>query len=220
MTTDFLPDSDAALLQWLTTFLSVANANLTTLGLVASDLTFLTADNANLTNQLTTVDTNKKALKSSVATKNTTHKRIANNVRILVRKIQGNSGVNAPLKDALGINPRNNKPSPLTPVAPANLTASGTDNGDNLLQWKRNGNHPTTVFLVEAQIGNGPFVQVGAPTATKFTHTGQTPGTEITYRIRARRRTLISSPSNTATLYKTGAATAAQTPVLELKKAA
>ena len=69
-------------------------------------------------------------------------------------------------------------------------------------------------------------MQIGAPTATKFTHTGQTPGTEITYRVRARRRNVISSPSNIATLYKTGATTAAaatsaaQTAILELKKAA
>ena len=126
MPNDFLPDSDTALLQWLTTFLAVANTNLTQLGISSSDLTFLTADDANLTTQLTTVDTAKKALKSAVATKNTTHKRIATNARALVRRIQGNSAVPVPLKDALGINPRNNKPSPLTPTVPTNLTATGT----------------------------------------------------------------------------------------------
>jgi hypothetical protein len=42
---------------------------------------------------------------------------------------------------------------------------------------------------------------VDAVTATKYEHLGQTPGVRATYRIKARRRAVLSDPSNEAVIY-------------------
>jgi len=42
---------------------------------------------------------------------------------------------------------------------------------------------------------------VDVTSATKFNHTGQTPGVKAVYRVRARRGTAVSEPSNEAVVY-------------------
>ena len=110
MSNGFLPDSDAALQTWLTTFLNVANANLAILGLTPGDLAALAGEQGTFSSQLVMVDTDKKALKAAVTSKEVTHKLIAANARALAKRIQGNAAITPALKAQLGLNPRNNKP--------------------------------------------------------------------------------------------------------------
>ena len=176
MPNDFLPAKDAELGPWLANFLTVANANLTTLGLVAADITPITSGTAAYNLAYTGVESAKAAMKSAVTGKDTGRKTITTAVRALVRKIQGNPNVTPQLKSALGINPRTTHAVLVSPVAPSNLMVSGSSNGVNSLDWKSNGNHPGTVYLVEAAFGASTnFVGITGVTATRFDHEGQVP---------------------------------------------
>ena len=85
----------------------------------------------------------------------------------------------------MGINPRVGTRTHGEPKTPDGLTAQGYAEGTNALLWNRNGNKPNTIFVIEAQIGDAPgFVQVGSTGATRFRHTGQTPGVRVLYRHR------------------------------------
>ena len=218
MGNDYLPKRDTELSLWLGNFITVAQANITLLAFLPADLMNLSNDNATFTGDVAQLNTAKVQMKSATQNKNTARKKAVADARALARRVQSNPAVTPALKSSLGLNPKTNKPGVVQPVTPTGLTASGASNGVNELQWNRAGNHPSTVFLVEAQTGTNPdFVQIGAPTATKFTHSGVTPGVKVTYRVRARRRSTLSAPSNVATLY--GSSTTAA-PALQLVKAA
>ena len=88
------------------------------------------------------------------------------------------------------------------PAEPTDLTVTPNASGFNELKWKRNGNKPNTVFIVEAQVdGAGDWVQVGAVTETTFVHENQIPGKQIAYRVKARRDKRESVWSGTAVAY-------------------
>ena len=216
MPTDYLPTRDTELSLWLGNFITVAQANITLLAFLPADLMNLSTDNATFTGDVAQLNSAKAQMKSATQNKNTARKKAVADARALARRVQSNPAVTPALKSSLGLNPKTNKPGVVQPVTPIGLVASGASNGVNELQWSRSGNHPSTVFLVEAQIGTAAdFVQIGAPTATKFTHQNVTPGVKVVYRVRARRRNVVSAPSNVATLY--GAPT---TTTLQLLKAA
>ena len=216
MSDDYLPKKDKDLQAWLNNFVTIANANLPALGITVLDMGPITSDQTSFTGAIATLVTAKDTLKSATQGKNQVRKKAVNDIRALVRRIQANPTVQPPLKSSLGLNPRTVKPSRVTPVTPAGLTVAGYSNGDNVLDWSANGNKAGTNYLVEAKFGAATnFVQVSAGTATRFTHSGQTPGAKVTYRIVAKRRNLVSSPSDTASVYD-GAATVG----LTLSKAA
>ena len=176
----------------------------------------LSNDNATFTGDVAQLNTAKVQMKSATQNKNTARKKAIADARALARRVQSNPAVTPALKSNLGLNPKTNKPGAVTPITPVGLMAEGYSNGVNELKWNRNGNHPSTVFLVEALIADAPdFVQIGGVTATKFTHSGVTPGQKITYRVVARRRNVYSDPSDVAVLYPYS-----KTPALQLLKAA
>ena len=202
MPNDYLPKRDTELSLWLGNFITVAQANITLLAFLPADLMNLSNDNATFTGNVSQLNAAKETLKSATQNKNVARKKAVADARALARRVQSNAAVTPGLKSLLGLNPKTNKPGVVQPVTPTDLVADGYSNGVNELKWNRNGNHPSTVFLVEAQIGTATeFTQIGAVTAAKFTHSGVTPGMKVVYRVRARRRNVVSDPSNFATLY-------------------
>ncbi|MCX6154129.1 MAG: hypothetical protein NT007_08215, partial [Candidatus Kapabacteria bacterium] len=149
--TSYLPAKDADLQAWATNFLTVTNANLTTLGLIAGDVTPTSTDKTNLDTAITNNVTKQAEAKAAAELKRTDRKKFETSVRILVRKIQANPSVSSQLKAQLGINVRDSNPSPVNPIPPTDLLANPNPNGTNKLSWNRNGNPQGTIFIIEMQ---------------------------------------------------------------------
>ena len=216
MSNDYLPKGKTQLSAWLANFNNVASAQMTSLGLTAADITALTGTTGNFNYSVAGVKTAKAALKSSTQAETAATKTVSNTVRGIVRRIQSNPAVTPAQKATLGVNPRSAPKNHAPPVTPTGLTVSGAETGVNTLNWNRAGNKQNTVFAVQAQIGaSAAWVEVGAVTATKFAHTGQTPGVKVAYRLVARRAGMASVASAAATVYG-----AAPTVALTLLKAA
>lgn len=216
MPTDFLPRKKGDLFAWTNNFITVATANLTTIGFTAADTTALTTAQTNFTSAINGINAAKATLKAAVQAEKTATKALTNLVRSDVRRIQSVAAVTPMLKGQLGINPRTTVKNHEPPITPIGLQAEGFSNGVNSLKWNRATNKPGTVFQIQAKVGTATdFVGVSATTATKFDHSGQTPGVKVTYRVVASRAGMLSAPSAAAIVYENNATT-----VLTLAKAA
>jgi len=202
MPKDYIPSQDLDYQAWLANFVTVANANLAALGLIAGDMTPVTTAKTPFDTAIPDVVTKKAALETAVQNKDTCRKNSVASVRTVVRKIQANPAVTNALKASLGITVKDTSPTPVTPIPPTDLVARGLDTGTNVLAWNRNGNKASIQFVIEAKIGTATsWTLVDVTTATKYAHTLQQPGVKAIYRVRARRGTVVSDPSNEAVVY-------------------
>ena len=199
MPNTYYPRKDADLIAWLANFLTIANANLAALGLVAGDLTPITALQPTYSTNLNDVETKKAALAASVDTKDATKDSIIDKVRIVVNKIQANPLVTPALKSQLGISTHEGGQYPAFPNPPADLVAELLPDGSVELDWSRNGNAPATQFIVETMIGAATeWTLLDVVTKTSYVHSGFAPGVQIKYIVKARRGDDTSGASNMA----------------------
>ena len=100
---DYLPRSDSEFRAWVTTFVTYANANLATLGLVAADLTLVTQAQTTFNAGL---DAHLLASASAAAareTKDAAGTTLDQRIRVLVRRLQANPSLTNAHRQALGI---------------------------------------------------------------------------------------------------------------------
>ena len=222
---DYIPSGKPELQIWGANFVSVCSANQAVLGLTTSDMTTLNTLQTTFNTTVGSVKNAKNSLKSAVAAEANATKSFTGDIRSLVRKFQTNPAVLAPLKESLGINPRNKPKNRTPPITPTGLMVEGFSTGVNTVKWKRSGNKPNTIFRIQAQTGTSAnFVEVGSTNALTFDHIGQTPGVKIAYRVVAFRAKQASVPSTEVVVYNGGASASATTgtaaPALTLQKAA
>lgn len=198
----YLPTKDSDLQFWAANFLTVANANLAALGLVADDLKNVTTDKTSFDTAVTNNKAKQAEAKSAAENKKNARKKFETDTRLLVRKIQANPAVPTDLKKKLGITVKDASPSPTNPITPTELLVNPNANGTNKLSWNRNGNPQGTIFIIESQEKPGmPWTLIGTTTKASFDHTKQTPGKTQYYRVCAQRTDLISQPSSEVVVY-------------------
>ena len=197
---DYIPKNDLAFQDWTGNFISIANLNLTTLGFLTSDMTAITTNKTLLDVVITDNEAKQAAAKAATKKKEVTRAATEAMARALVKRIQAKVDVPADLKRQLQITvPGSSSPVPLQ--IPLNLLANTINPGAYELQWLRNGNSPTTMFIIEALLpGATSFVQIGAETKTTYLHAGNPPFDEITYRVRAKKGEVYSLYSNEFTV--------------------
>ncbi len=202
---NYFPSKDADFIAWLANFLTVANANLAALGLIAGDLTPISTLQPTYSTNLNDVEAKKAALASAVDTKDATKDAIIQKLRIVVNKIQANPAVTPALKLQLGISPRDGSHYPVSPVPPNELVAELLPDGSIELDWSRNGNAPGTQFVIEYSIPpNLQWILLNVVTKTSFVHSGHPVGLPIQYIVKARRGDETSGPSNIAVVNAVG----------------
>lgn len=216
MSNDFLPSTPLQLALWFGNAATVANANLTAMGVVAADVTALNGAKTNLDAANTTVESAKEAYRAAVLARKNTQKASVATARAFSKKVQGNPSCPANLKKQAGLNVRATSAKKVVPVTPTKLVATGYDNGTTLLTWLTAGNKAGTVYQIEAQAaGETDFQIVGVTTKSRHTLTAQTPGEAVAFRVCAVRTDLMSGYSNVAVVYANSGA-----PNLQLLKAA
>ncbi len=202
MQTDFLPRPDGAFREWGENFLNVATQS-------GAGLPLTPAQRAELQNLLNGFaaamnahETAKAHFHSMTEGKDAARDQFDAAVRKVARVIQSDAEVPDALKVGLGLKPHTGVRSRGAPVTPTDLRVQADANGDHRLAWNRLTNKPNTNFMIEAQIGDDPAWRlIGAANAARFTHTGQSPGVRIAYRVAAHRAGRASVPSAAAVLY-------------------
>ena len=199
MPNTYYPTKDGDFVAWLANFLTAATANLTALGLIAGDLTPISALQPTYSTNLNDVEAKKAALASAVDTKDATKEAILQKVRVIVNKIQANPAVTPALKSQLGISTHEGGHYPVHPVPPNELVAELLPDGNIELDWSRNGNAPGTQFVIECCIL--PAVNwnlLNVVTKTSYIHVDHPLGKPVQYQVKARKGTETSGPSNIA----------------------
>ena len=197
---DYIPTSDTIYQDWLANFISVANTNLVSLGLLATEISPLSTEKTSFDTAITDLQTRKAAMKSATQTKDTLKKSTIAKARALVKRIQAKAEVTNALKAQLQITVPGNAPvPPEIPFPPTDLVANIIGAGSYELTWKRNGNSTNTLFAIEAIIGTAiDFSQIYVTTKASYIHAGNPPGIKITYRVKGQRGEIQGPPSNHA----------------------
>lgn len=200
--TSYLPVKDAALAQWLTNFVAVANVNMSTLRLTPSDLASLQSVAQQFHNDITVADTAKQAAMTATHTKKHSRTQGDAAARTLVKRIQGIPNVPPTLIQQLGMTvpAPQRKVVPLT--IPQTLQAVVQPTTQILLTWDINGNAPGTLYVMESKCGEaGTWTTINTQTAARMFDGGCTPGMTTYYRVSSKRGTRTSLPSAEAIVY-------------------
>jgi hypothetical protein len=172
--------------------------------LVAADVTPLNTKLNTLSAALDAADAAKVAASTAVAAKDVALDDLVSDFRELVAQVQVNPAVSDASRAAAGLPIRDTVRTISTPITPNGLTASADASGVNHLSWNSNGNSVGVQYVVEAKVSTAAeFTIVDVVTATTFHHGGRTAGVPVLYRVRARRGSQTSEPSNVAGVYQT-----------------
>lgn len=91
------------------------------------------------------------------------------------------------------------------PVTPTNFTGTANASGEVTLKWKRNGNTSATQFIVESRGSDtGAWTTAGVTNTTKFV-VQATPGAYVSYRVRAKKKNVTTSPTSAVSFWGEGA---------------
>ncbi|MEQ1933320.1 MAG: hypothetical protein ABL962_05505, partial [Fimbriimonadaceae bacterium] len=186
----------------ISNFAAVSEANATELSLSLAEIGEIELATTNYNNAFTASNAAKAASHGATATKRTNRTTSEATARKFAKMFLANTALSQDLLAELGLNV---VPQPIGPVSTVtDVSVAGYSNGTNKLSWNRAGNAQGTMFMIEAKIGTSTtWVQVGGTTKKAFTHSGQTPGVQVIYRIIAQRNTVSAEPSNTAIVYET-----------------
>ncbi len=199
---DYIEKPDNDFLAQMTALIGVLAANEVAYGLIVDSTDPLAAELAQFQASLTAANTAKAAAQVAVAAKDTDRLELEGLVRPLIRQIQENPVVTDQLRVEAGIPVRDVVRTTSVPVTPVDLVAVADAAGTNSLRWAGAGNSSGIQFVIEAQVGGvGAFGMVDVVTATSYRHTSRVVGQQVVYRVRARRGSQISDPSNVAVVY-------------------
>jgi len=199
---DYLPTTDSEFQTWAANFTSVVQANLTALGLSATEIGALDNVVDEFATRLSSTNTSRIALEAAVQAKKTARVQAERDIRGLVQRIQANPNVSDTLKASLGVTVRENTRSSTPPVMPIGVMAQPFATGMNVLTWDRSANKSGTQFVIECKAPSaGAWTFIGVTTKTKYSHAGQTPGVALLYRIIAQRGDQTSAPSEAVMVY-------------------
>jgi hypothetical protein len=193
--------SNPEFLVWLTNFITVITAKKSQLPITDEQITALNDLRTSLEEKINQQAAAEEA--SRAATQTTASARTSGNSEISFfnTAFKNDKSIPEELLTEMGLKVAQPDTSP-APAVPLELMVTANADGSNELKWKRNGNKQNTIFIIEAQTGGaGNWVQVGATSDTTFTHTGQQPGVEVAYRVKATRSKRESGWSNTAVAY-------------------
>jgi hypothetical protein len=154
------------------------------------------------TTKLAAADAAKGAFSVAVAEKDAARVAYEALVRPLVRLIQETPTVTDEARTNAGLPIRDTVRTSSAPIAPAQLVATLPSPTSAALAWNSNGNASGVQYVVEKRVNNlGDWLTVDVVTSTRHLVQGLAAGIRVDFRVRARRRTATSDPSNTAAVY-------------------
>ncbi|MCE9559400.1 MAG: fibronectin type III domain-containing protein [Armatimonadetes bacterium] len=195
---------DSYLAPDLAVVLATATANKTALSLDAPALAELGKVFGDFQTAYTASVNEKATLKSIVATKNANKKAAKALVAKYAKTWRANPAIPNSLLDALLMPNHNTQGSSTPPTTPQFLPMEVSIAGVVTLKWQRNGNNGGTIFNVETTESlDGPWTFFDSTTKSKLDYQS-TPGTQVSFRVVAKRNGQTSSYSVPITLWGGG----------------
>lgn len=193
--------TDTELIGWLINFVTVASTEPAKYGLTNEQISNISSKSTVLSQKMLDRQGLEESLKSAVLALRTSRESVEPDISYLATIVKANQAISDADKQSLGIEP-SKSPNYSAPTRPEELMVDGFQDGRNVLKWKRGGNKPTTMFIIECKTGDdNNFVYVDSTTQTSFEHKGQTPGVRCAYRVKAKRGNEESTYSNEAVVY-------------------
>lgn len=112
---DYIPQADSEFDTWQGAFVTYANANLAALGLIALDMTAITAGQGNWTTTYTAHIAAQNAAETAAQAKRDGRAAYVTSIRALVARLQSSPAVSDPERAALGITVPDRVPTPVGP---------------------------------------------------------------------------------------------------------
>jgi hypothetical protein len=199
---------------WFANMVTTAVANAATLGLSPLQVTQFNTILTNYQAAVAAQTAARDAAKAATETKNVRYQEAYALTQLWANQWQVDPAVSDTLKIQLGLNIRDNIPSP-RPIFPVTqLSGTGNSVGTVRLRWNRNGNAQGCTFFVQARQAGGDWTLVTATTRTRLA-LGNQELVPTEYRVVTERRGQTSEPSDAVVVYGEGAA-----PSLQILKAA
>jgi hypothetical protein len=199
---DYIPKPDGEAVAYTETLITALESDEAAYGITAAQAIALRAAHTEFENSLNVSNTKKGAAQIAVADKDTKRTALEAELRPIVAQIQVNPAVEDAARVAAGIPIRDTTRTFSNPITPTDLVANADAAGTNSLKWADAGNSTGIQYVVEAKAGSATeFLTVDVVTARTYRHTGRTAGQKVEYRVRARRGSAISDPSNVAVVY-------------------
>ncbi len=198
-TNDYLPTKDTDLASWLMNYLKACTELQAELGLSDSRLQELQVEIDQYDIALKRYTAQLFIARGATAGKNLKRDQVIHRVRAYTREFKAKPGVNPGDLSKLGV-VKVRESQPVRGVT--GLTVAPSGDGTNLIKWNRNGNSPSTNFIIEcSQEDQSDFRFVGSTTKTKFKHEDQIPGRTQWYRVFATRAGASSGRSQHVSVY-------------------
>lgn len=199
---DRIKTKDAELAAQLTNFVEAMNPGLlTTAGVSTAEYTAVTSGTTAFRGDLENVDLTEASYRSAVQGKNEQKSTVRDAFRVVIDKLYATPAITNAQLAGLGLPPRPGTAIPTPPVPVTNLRGEANANGTARLRWSRAGNNKATIFLIEASVENGPYVQIAQTLRASFTDPAATPGIQKSYRVVAFNALGRSTPSTSVTIY-------------------
>jgi hypothetical protein len=152
--------------------------------------------------KLAAADAAKGALSVAVAEKDAARAAYEALVRPMMRLIQETPTVTNEARTNAGLPIRDVVRTSSAPIAPRELVATLPSPTSAGLAWNSNGNASGVQYVVEKRVNNvGDWSTVDVVSATRLVVSGLAAGIRVDFRVRARRKSMLSDPSNTAAVY-------------------
>lgn len=201
MANDWFPKPDTEANALADRIVTAIEADEVAFGLVPADTLRLRAKVAAFAAALVAADAAKAQQNIAVAAKDAARKELEDDLRPTVQRVQVNPAVTDETRTAAGIPVRDTVRSYNAPIAPRDLVAQEGANGVHSLKWNGNGNADGVQFVVEGKApADADFRRLDAVTTTKYSTEPFARGVRIDFRVRARRGTELSEPSNVASV--------------------
>lgn len=195
-----LPLQDSKFRTWSRTFAERAADYQDVLGLTDDQVQALTDVAAQFSSAYGEAEIYRNYARGKVAEKIIAREEAEALMRSIGKVILANDDIPIDVKSELGMKATVTPPSEVMP--PSRLSASAIGTTTHLLKWDRNGNSVHTTFLIEMRLEqSAEWRFIGTTTKTKFTHSNQTPGVPVCYRVSSQRADKVSMPSNQASIY-------------------
>jgi hypothetical protein len=199
---DYIKKPDMEFRGQMETLIAVLAAAPGDYGLVAADMTPLTNALELFVTRLNQSEAAKAAALTAVANKDEARAALELLVRPMVRQIQERPVVTDERRLAAGIPIRDTVRTSSAPISPLGLVANLASPTSANLAWNSNGNASGVDYVIEKRVNNaGEWQLVDVVRATRKLVSGLTAGVRVDFRVRARRGSQTSDPSNTAAIY-------------------
>ena len=170
-------------------------------GVLPADSARLRGELTAFRNSLNAADAAKAAQNNAVAAKDNARATFEEDLRNVVKVIQVNPIVTDELRNGAGLPVHDGGRSYHAPIPPRDLVAEAGAGGVHRLRYNANGNASGIMFVIEhKRPADAEFQRVDAITQTTYEAAGYVPGQVVHFRVRARRGTELSEPSNVATV--------------------